>query len=111
MPRYFCHLMSSSSHPRGRKLKVAEKAEDRKAENYQGLPPSHAFTPLAIETMGAVGPRSLAFLKDLGRRIAMESGEPKSTDYLLQQLSVAVQRGVLPCRGGGGGGGGGGMNY
>ena len=35
----------------------------------------------------------MLFLRDLGRRIALESGEPRSTDYLLQRLSVAVQRG------------------
>ena len=38
-------------------------------------------------------PISMLFLRDLGRRIALESGEPRSTDYLLQRLSVAVQRG------------------
>ena len=32
----------------------------------------------------------MLFLRDLGRRIALESGEPRSTDYLLQRLSVAV---------------------
>ena len=73
--------------------RVAESAEDRKAEKYRGLPASHSFTPVAIETLGAIGPRSMLFLRDLGRRIALESGEPRSTDYLLQRLSVAVQRG------------------
>ena len=73
--------------------KVAENAEDRKTEKYRGLPASYSFTPIAIETMGAIGPRSMAFLKALGRRIATESGEPRSTDFLLQRLSVAVQRG------------------
>ena len=51
------------------------------------------FSPIAIETLGAIGPKSLALLKDLGRRIRSELGEPKSTEYLLQRLSVAVQRG------------------
>ena len=40
-----------------------------------------------------IGPRSLAFLKDLGRKLLVQSSEPKSFPYLLQQLSVAVQRG------------------
>ena len=30
--------------------KVAENAEDRKADKYRGLPASHIFTPIAIET-------------------------------------------------------------
>ena len=73
--------------------KVAATAEERKSEKYRGLPPGHMFSPIAIETLGAIGPKSLALLKDLGRRIRSELGEPKSTEYLLQRLSVAVQRG------------------
>ena len=83
--------------------KVAENVEDRKAENYRRLPTSHSFTPIAFETMGAIGPRLMAFLMNLGRQIAMESGELKSTDILLQQLSVAVQRGNCASMRGGGG--------
>ena len=68
-------------------------AEDMKADKYRGLPRTHSFCPLLIETMGAVGPRTAILLKDVRRRIAAEKGEPKSTDYLLQRLSVAMQRG------------------
>ena len=92
MPRYtfaiFYRAQATSESGR-----VAESAEDRKAEKYRGLPASHSFTAVAIETLGAIGPRSMLFLRDLGCRIALESGEPRSTDYLLQRLSVAVQRG------------------
>ena len=45
--------------------KVAENAEDMKAEKYWGLPTSHSFTPIALETMGIIDPRSMAFLMDL----------------------------------------------
>ena len=72
---------------------VAALAEARKEQKYASLPPNHSFTPVAIETMGTFGPRSLAFVKELGRRIRRESGEDKSTQYLLQRLSVAVQQG------------------
>ena len=73
--------------------KVAATAEEWKSEKYRGLPPGHKFSPIAIETLGAIGPKSLALLKDLGCRIRSELGEPKSTEYLLMRLSVAVQRG------------------
>ena len=73
--------------------RVAAIAEDRKDEKYRDLPSTHWFCPIAIETMGAMGPRSLALLKEVGRRIMSETGEAKSTEYLLQRLSVAVQRG------------------
>ena len=83
------YRVHATSMPR----KVAEAAEERKCEKYRGLPPGHVFTPVAIETLGAIGPRSLVFLKELGLRIRGETGEPKATEYLLQRLSVAVQRG------------------
>ena len=73
--------------------KVAESAEDRKAAKYISLPAIHIFIPVAIETLGAVGPVSLSFLKDLQYRIAVETGESRSTNYLLERLSVAVQQG------------------
>ena len=60
---------------------------------HRNLPRSHWFCPLSIETMGAMGPRTLDLVRDVGRRIGMETGEPRSTDFLLQRLSVAVQRG------------------
>ena len=53
--------------------------------------------PIAFETLGAIGPKSLALLKDLGRCIRSELGELKSTEYLLQRLSVAVQRVPAPA--------------
>ena len=51
------------------------------------------LSPVAIETMGAVGPKSMALLRDVGRRIAEETGELHARDFLFQRLSVAVQRG------------------
>ena len=45
------------------------------------------------ETMGAVGPKSMALLRDVGCRIAEETGEVCARDFLFQRLSVAVQRG------------------
>lgn len=72
---------------------VAAAAEVRKEAKYSCLDRGHSFTPVAIETLGAIGPKSLAFLKDLGRRIRQQTGESKALPYLLQRLSVAVQRG------------------
>ena len=36
---------------------------------------------------------TLGVLKELGRRVFLESGDSHSTQHLLQHLSVAVQRG------------------
>ena len=99
MPRYLCHLLPGSGDLRGGESGLECRGQEgREAPWSPGEP---QFTPVAIETLGAIGPRSMLFLRDLGRRIALESGEPRSTDYLLQRLSVAVQRGnAASVRGG-----------
>uniref|UniRef100_A0A1X7V6L1 Uncharacterized protein n=1 Tax=Amphimedon queenslandica TaxID=400682 RepID=A0A1X7V6L1_AMPQE len=71
---------------------AAALAEERKITKYSHLSPSYLFTPLSIETMGAVGPKSSRFLKELGRRIMLHSGDPHSYNYLMQRLSVAIQK-------------------
>ena len=45
--------------------KVDELAEER--SKYKHLGPAYFIT--AIKTSGAIGPRSMAFLKELGRRL------------------------------------------
>ena len=72
---------------------VAALSEERKAAKYSHLTPTYLFTPVAIESSGAIGPQSRAFLQELGRHVQLELGDTNATMYLLQRLSVAVQRG------------------
>ena len=72
---------------------VAARSETRKLTKYDSLASSHTIMPVSIESLGIFGPISMAFLKDLSRRIRKCSGEVKAHQYLLQRLSVAVQRG------------------
>ena len=53
--------------------------------------------PVAIETVGALGDEALAFLRDLGQRIAVVTGEPRSFQFIMQRISVTVQRGNASC--------------
>ena len=76
---------------------VAAQAEARKSSKYAGLPVTHSFVPVAIETLGAIGPHSLVFLRELGRRVRRQMGNIFATSSLLQKLSVAVQRGNAAC--------------
>ena len=69
---------------------VAAMAEERKLKKYDSMSSHHIIMPVVFETLGAVGPRSLQFLSN---RIRKTTGEVKAHQYLLQQLSVAVQRG------------------
>ena len=59
---------SYSSHATLAAGEVAALAEERKVAKYNGLPVTHSFIPVAIETLGAIGPKALVFLKELGWR-------------------------------------------
>ena len=54
---------------------------------------SHYFSPFAVETSGVFGPEALSLVSDIGRLIRAETGEPKFCQFLLQGITVAVQRG------------------
>ena len=71
---------------------VAALAEE-KLTLYGNLVPSHFFVSIAFETSGVIGPKSRLFLKELGHRLKLSTGEARSAAFLLQRLSVAVQRG------------------
>ena len=70
---------SQATHAPG---EVAARAEERKEAEYISLPAGHQFVPVAMETMGAMGPRTLLFLKEREG----PNWEARS-DYLLQRLS------------------------
>ena len=57
----------------------------------------YSFTPVAVETLGAIGQEAFAFFQDLGRRIFANTAEPSSFQFLMQRLSVTVQRGNAAC--------------
>ena len=45
---------------------VADLAEERKSAKYTSLGPGYSFTPVAIDTLGAIGKKSLAFFEGAG---------------------------------------------
>lgn len=76
---------------------AADQAERNKHNNYIDLKATYNFTPLAFETFGAIGPETAIFLKKLGKLMKKNTGEPRSLDYLLQRVSIAIQRGNSIC--------------
>ena len=53
--------------------------------------------PVAIETSGVWGRQGFELVNEIGRRIATVTHEPRSTAFLRQRISVAVQRGNAYC--------------
>ena len=73
---------------------MADQAEKRKSDKYSNMYPNmYLLAPVVIETLGVFGKQTLSFLKDLACHVRKVSGEVQSFTYLLQRLTVAVQRG------------------
>ena len=72
---------------------AAEKAERAKIAKYTEIPTYVIFQPVVIETLGPWSASSLEFIRELGQRLALHSGEQRSTSYLIQRLSMVIQRG------------------
>jgi hypothetical protein len=63
---------------------------------YSRLYGSFIFKAVGIETLGGWVPEGLSFIKEIGKRLSLSSGDPRSTAFLMQQISLAVQRDNAP---------------
>ena len=77
----FCpsNLHRTSSEPGG----AAAHAQVEKVKKYSHLDRLYQFQAVAVESGGTIDPLSKTFLRPLGRRLRMSTGEPKSHDFLI----------------------------
>jgi hypothetical protein len=68
-------------------------AEERKKAKYASLDNGYIFIPIASETLGGWGPTATLFLKKLGSLLNEQTRNPRSSEFLMQRLSMAIQRG------------------
>src|SRR6218665_281664 len=71
---------------------AAEQAAVHKTAKYALLPETHVFVPIAFETLWPVNAEGAEFLSELGRCISSVSGYQRERNFLLQRLSICVQR-------------------
>ena len=71
---------------------AAQKAFNKKEWKYREISKNFVFIPVAMETFGAWAEDSLAFVMQLGNRIAKATSEVRSATFLLQRISIAVQK-------------------
>ena len=76
---------------------AAEQAASRKEAKYASLSTTYCFVPLAFETLGPIHDKSLEFLSQLGQRLSVVSGDKRERSFLLQRLSMAIQRFNYVC--------------
>ena len=62
---------------------VAAIAESQKSTKYSCLPHSYLISPVAVESFGVFGPKSLSLLFELGHHICLSSGDAGSMSYML----------------------------
>jgi len=72
---------------------AASCGERNKIKKYQNLQNNYLFYPLAIETFGVWGDYALKFIKDIGKQITAKNKDARSTSFLIQNISIAIQRG------------------
>ena len=72
---------------------AAEKAEKLKLSKYEEIRKQYHMIPIAIETLGAIGTEGASFIKSIGQKIKLLTHNKRSTFFLFQAISMAVQRG------------------
>ena len=72
---------------------AADTAVTRKNNKYADIAQRYLFAAIAVESSGCWSEASLRTVKDIGRRISARTGDTRETTFLLQRLSIAVQRG------------------
>jgi hypothetical protein len=70
------------------------KAEKKKKDLYSNLPNQYIFCPFAVETLDTFGKEALQLVSELGgRRSGSTTGDAQEKTWLIQRISVAIQRG------------------
>jgi len=73
-------------------LRPALATAARKHVKFAGIATTHAFLPVAVESMGPLGHEASEFLTDLGRRLSLITDDVRETSHLFQRISVLIQR-------------------
>ena len=72
---------------------AAEYAALRKRDKYSELEAKYYFVPFAVETTGCWSAEARSFVRDIGRQLKERGHEQRSGSFLVQRLSIAIQRG------------------
>ena len=76
---------------------AAETASKRKTEKYRNLSETYTFLPIAIETFGPINHEGADFLSTLGGQIFSLTRDNREHSFLLQRISIAIQRFNAVC--------------
>ena len=82
-----CTLADSYVHASAREAgAAAEIAATRKTPKYADMSSQYSFHPIAVETLGALNESARDLIRDVGRRIALISGDERESSFLSQRI-------------------------
>ena len=55
------------------------------------------MVPICVETLGVWGPAGYKFIKELGRMTCEKTMEKRSSSFIMQSISMEVQRHDVAC--------------
>lgn len=70
-----------------------DNAERHKHNKHLALKENYSFTAIAFETLGCMSPETKKFIQRSGALLKNTTEKPRSRDFLLQNISVATERG------------------
>ena len=76
---------------------AADTRETQKTSKYTELAENYMFVPIGVETLGSWGTEGLKLVKSIGKKVMEATGEKRSTFYIFQSISIAIQRGNASC--------------
>ena len=77
---------------------AATLAAQRKTVKYLDLiNQNYIFIPFAVETLGSWDNQAITFVNQLGSLLRNITSEPRSKSFLIQRISIAIQRGNAAC--------------
>ena len=83
------YVTQCSKHPGA----GADSRENGKTLKYVELAEKYCFVPVGVETLGSWGTKGHKLIKEIENKVAEVTGEKRSTSFLFQSISIAIQRG------------------
>ena len=73
--------------------RLADSSEALKRRKYSSLTATFHFSPVCVETLGAWGSSARELIRRIGSRVMERTGDVRATQFLIQHVSLDVQRG------------------
>ena len=70
-----------------------KKTKQDKVKKYAPMSRDFYMVPICVKTTGVWGPSGYKFIKELGRLTSERTKEKRSTSFLMQNISMEIQRG------------------